>query len=52
MTATDWSADTHGTGEYAEVNGINLYYETRGAGRRRRVARSLHGDLAGRSSVP
>jgi pimeloyl-ACP methyl ester carboxylesterase len=33
MTATDWSADTQGTGEYAEVNGINLYYETRGAGR-------------------
>jgi pimeloyl-ACP methyl ester carboxylesterase len=33
MTTTDWSADTQGAGEYAEVNGINLYYETRGAGR-------------------
>ena len=33
MTSTDWSSDTHGTGEYAEVNGINLYYEARGAGR-------------------
>jgi len=33
MTTTDWSADTPGKGEYAEVNGINLYYETRGAGR-------------------
>ena len=33
MTTTDWSADTHGTGEYAEVNGINFYYETRGTGR-------------------
>jgi pimeloyl-ACP methyl ester carboxylesterase len=25
--------DTHGTGRYAEVNGINLYFETHGAGR-------------------
>jgi pimeloyl-ACP methyl ester carboxylesterase len=33
MTTTDWSADTQGKGEYAEVNGINLYYETRGPGR-------------------
>lgn len=33
MTATDWSAGTQGTGHYAEVNGINLYYETHGAGR-------------------
>src|ERR1700737_4131636 len=30
---TDWTTDTRGTGEYAEVNGIDLYYETRGAGR-------------------
>ncbi|MFG2054289.1 alpha/beta fold hydrolase [Micromonospora sp. NPDC048930] len=29
MTATQHSA---GTGQYAEVNGINLYYETHGAG--------------------
>jgi pimeloyl-ACP methyl ester carboxylesterase len=33
MTATDWTADTKGTGQYAEVNGINLYFETHGAGR-------------------
>src|SRR5689334_755394 len=30
MTMT---TDTKGTGKYAEVNGINLYYETHGAGR-------------------
>jgi pimeloyl-ACP methyl ester carboxylesterase len=30
---TDWTAETAGTGAYAEVNGINFYYETRGAGR-------------------
>ena len=33
MSATDWAAGTKGTGQYAEVNGINLYFETRGAGR-------------------
>jgi hypothetical protein len=31
---TDWTTDTRGTGQYAEVNGIKLYYETHGAGRR------------------
>jgi pimeloyl-ACP methyl ester carboxylesterase len=30
---TDWTAQTKGTGDYAEVNGINLYYETHGHGR-------------------
>jgi pimeloyl-ACP methyl ester carboxylesterase len=30
---TDWSADAKGIGEYAEVNGIKLYFETHGAGR-------------------
>ena len=30
---TDWTTTTQGTGQYAEVNGINLYYETHGAGR-------------------
>ena len=30
---TDWTTDVKGTGQYAEVNGINLYYETHGAGR-------------------
>ncbi len=33
MTTTDWTTDARGTGEYAEVNGINLYYETHGAGK-------------------
>src|ERR1700751_5620038 len=33
MTDTSWASDAPGTGQYAEVNGINLYYETRGAGR-------------------
>jgi pimeloyl-ACP methyl ester carboxylesterase len=32
MTATQWTADTAGAGQYADVNGINLYYETYGAG--------------------
>ena len=30
---SDWTTQTKGTGEYAEVNGINLYYETHGSGR-------------------
>jgi len=33
MTTSGWSSDTTGIGQYAEVNGINLYYETHGAGR-------------------
>ena len=33
MTATDWAADAQGNGHYAEVNGINLYFEMHGAGR-------------------
>lgn len=32
MTATDWAAGASGTGQYAEVNGIKLYFETYGAG--------------------
>ncbi|MGW5670906.1 alpha/beta fold hydrolase [Micromonospora sp. NPDC003776] len=32
MTATDWTTEVEGTGRYAEVNGINLYYETHGSG--------------------
>jgi len=31
--ATDWTTQAKGTGQYAEVNGINLYYETHGSGR-------------------
>src|SRR5437667_8468997 len=30
---TDWTSAVKGSGQYAEVNGINLYYETHGAGR-------------------
>ncbi len=33
MPDTDWTTDTRGTGTYAEVNRINLYFETHGAGR-------------------
>jgi pimeloyl-ACP methyl ester carboxylesterase len=33
MTATDWTTEAQGTGQYADVNGINLYYETHGSGR-------------------
>jgi pimeloyl-ACP methyl ester carboxylesterase len=33
VTATDWTTDAKGTGQYAEVNGINLYFETHGIGR-------------------
>jgi pimeloyl-ACP methyl ester carboxylesterase len=29
----DWTTQAKGTGQYAEVNGINLYYETHGSGR-------------------
>ena len=30
---TDWTSDTKGTGQYAKVNGLNLYFETHGDGR-------------------
>src|SRR5919106_3760439 len=30
---TTWTAEARGTGTYAEVNGLNLYYETHGTGR-------------------
>jgi len=29
---TDWATDVKGSGQYAEVNGVKLYYETHGAG--------------------
>jgi pimeloyl-ACP methyl ester carboxylesterase len=32
MTTTSWTAAQKGTGSYAEVNGINLYFETHGTG--------------------
>jgi pimeloyl-ACP methyl ester carboxylesterase len=42
MTATQWTAESAGSGQYANVNGINLYYETYGAGRPMVL---LHGGL-------
>ncbi len=30
---SDWTTSAKGTGQYAEVNGINLYYEAHGSGR-------------------
>src|SRR5229473_4313830 len=33
MRRTDMTTEAKGTGQYAEVNGINLYYEIHGAGR-------------------
>jgi pimeloyl-ACP methyl ester carboxylesterase len=33
VTATDWTTDAKGNGQYAEVNAINLYFETHGTGR-------------------
>jgi pimeloyl-ACP methyl ester carboxylesterase len=33
VTATDWTTDAQGAGQYAEVNGLSLYYETYGSGR-------------------
>ncbi|HCT76769.1 MAG TPA: alpha/beta hydrolase [Micromonosporaceae bacterium] len=33
MTTANWASDISGNGQYAEVNGINLYYESHGAGR-------------------
>ena len=40
---TDLTAATNGTGAYADVNGINLYYESHGTGRPMIL---LHGGLA------
>jgi pimeloyl-ACP methyl ester carboxylesterase len=42
VTTTDWIADTPGTSQYAEVNGINLYVESHGSGRPMIL---LHGGL-------
>jgi pimeloyl-ACP methyl ester carboxylesterase len=42
MTANDWTTEADGNGRYAEVNGINFYFETYGAGRPMIL---LHGGL-------
>jgi pimeloyl-ACP methyl ester carboxylesterase len=39
---TTWAAEVTGTGAYAEINGLNLYYETHGEGR---PVILLHGGL-------
>jgi hypothetical protein len=33
VTTTHWTSEATGHGEYASVNGIDLYYETHGTGR-------------------
>jgi pimeloyl-ACP methyl ester carboxylesterase len=33
VSGTEWMANVQGSGQYAEVNGINLYFETHGSGR-------------------
>jgi pimeloyl-ACP methyl ester carboxylesterase len=33
IVTTEWTTEVKGTGQYADVNGINLYYETHGSGR-------------------
>jgi pimeloyl-ACP methyl ester carboxylesterase len=45
MTATTLTAEQHGTGEYADVNGIRLYYETHGPADATRTLVLLHGGL-------
>jgi pimeloyl-ACP methyl ester carboxylesterase len=42
VTATDWTTEVKGTGQYADVNGMHLYYETHGTGRPMIL---LHGGL-------
>ncbi|HKE98760.1 MAG TPA: alpha/beta hydrolase [Actinomycetes bacterium] len=42
MTSSDGTAGASGAGRYAEVNGVNLYFETHGAGRPMIL---LHGGL-------
>ena len=43
MTAINWTAEGAGNGQYADVNGLHLYYETYGSGRPMIL---LHGGLA------
>ncbi|MET9018374.1 alpha/beta hydrolase [Actinopolymorpha sp. NPDC004070] len=40
--STEWTSQSSGKGEYADVNGLHLYYETHGAGRPMIL---LHGGL-------
>jgi pimeloyl-ACP methyl ester carboxylesterase len=43
VTAINWTAEGAGNGQYADVNGLHLYYETYGSGRPMIL---LHGGLA------
>lgn len=43
MTTIDWTSEAMGAGEYADLNGLHLYYEIHGAGRPLIL---LHGGLA------
>ena len=43
MTATDWTTEAKATGQYADLNGLHIYYETYGSGRPLVL---LHGGLA------
>ena len=42
MSTMAWTAESAGSGQYADVNGVHLYYETHGAGRPMIL---LHGGL-------
>ena len=44
MAISEWTSQTQGIGRYAEVNGVNLYYETHGAADARPLI-LLHGGL-------
>jgi pimeloyl-ACP methyl ester carboxylesterase len=46
---TDWTTETKGIGEYADVNDIELYYETHGSGRPMIL---LHGGLGSGEILP
>src|SRR4051794_28014603 len=41
-TSTEWTTEARGTGQYADVNGLHMYYETHGEGRPLLL---LHGGL-------
>lgn len=43
MTTIDWTSEAMGSGEYADLNGLHMYYETHGAGPPLIL---LHGGLA------
>ncbi|HYK96264.1 MAG TPA: alpha/beta hydrolase [Candidatus Dormibacteraeota bacterium] len=45
MTAPTLTAEQRGTGEYADVNGLHLYYETHGPAGAARTLVLLHGGL-------